>query len=235
MLIHGTRFDARAWRGYAAALPEAQVVALDLPGHGGRAGQEWSTEAALAVVRQAVDAAAPGQPVVLAGHSLGGYVAASYARQHPESLAVLVLIGATADPGRHPVLVFSYTGFARLIPVLGADRMASVANGVLRRLGLERDALPDATGYAVTPQAWASVVAGARADDLVGLDCPVYLVAGQYDQLRVDLRHYARQARRPRVRVIPRASHLAPLTHRAEVAAILREALAEAGSRGAAD
>lgn len=232
ILLHGTRFDTREWRGYAELVSEAELLALDLPGHGARAGQPYSTEAALAVVEDAVASVALAEggdrPVLLGGHSLGGYVAAAYAHRHPRALAGLVLIGATADPSRHPVLVHTYLGFARLLPVVGAERMAVVANGVLRRLGVAAHELPDATGYAVTPQAWAAVVGSAGAAQLEGVDCPVYLVAGQFDQLRIDIGHYARACREPHVRVIPRASHLAPLTHRAEVAAVLREALARA-------
>lgn len=93
------------------------------------------------------------------------------------------------------------------------------------------DALPDATGYAVTPAAWATVVADARADQLAQVTCPIYLVAGRFDQLGIDLWHYARRSRHPRVRVIPRASHLAPLTHADQVADILRESVTEATRR----
>ena len=227
VLVHGTRFDAREWRGYDELVPDADLVAVELPGHGARAGEPYSAEAAVAVVEEAVRRAGP-RPVVLAGHSLGGYVAAAYAHRHPGTLAGLVLIGATADPSRHPRLVVLYTGFARLLPVVGAERMAALANRVLRRLGLAAEDVPDATGYAVTPLAWAAVVAEARAERLGALSCPIFLVAGQYDQMRIDITAYARACRHPHVRIIPRASHLAPLTHRPAVAAVLREAVATA-------
>lgn len=230
ILLPGTRFDVREWTGYAELIPGAELQPLDLPGHGARVGQPYSTEAALACVAEAVTGAGTDRPVVLAGHSLGGYVAAAYAHRHPHRLAGLVLIGATADPSRHPALVHLYVGFARLLPVVGAERMASVANGVLRRLGLAEHEIPDHTGYAVTPQAWAAVVTEARADQLGEVSCPVYLVAGQFDQLRIDIGRYARACRDAHVRMIPRASHLAPLTHRAEVAAVLREAVCAAAA-----
>lgn len=224
VLVHGTRFDAREWTGYAELVPEAELRAVDLPGHGTRAGRPYTSEAALVVVEHAMADVEPGRPVVLAGHSLGGYVAAAYAHRHPDRLAGLVLIGATADPSRHPALVHLYVGFARLLPVVGAERMAGFANAVLRRLGLAAEDIPDATGYAVTPQAWAAVVEEARADQLGEVACPVFLVAGQFDQLRIDIDRYAGACREAHIRVLPRASHLAPLTHRAQVAAVLREA-----------
>lgn len=227
VLLHGTRFDSRAWSGYAELVPQADVVTVDLPGHGTRAGEAYSTEAALALVEEATDTSAP---VVLAGHSLGGYLSAAYAHRHPERLAALVLIGATADPSRHPVLIYTYTGFARLLPIVGAERMARVANLTLRGLGMQRSALPDATGYAVTPQAWAAVIAEASPDQLSGVTCPVFLVAGQFDQMRVDIHRYAQACRDAHVRILTRASHLAPLTHRDAVAGVLREAVAAASS-----
>ncbi len=225
VLVHGTRFDARQWRGYPELLPQADVRAVDLPGHGSLVGQPWSFEAACAVIEAALAEVEHDRPVVLAGHSLGGYVAADYAHRHPDRVAALVLIGATADPRRHPVLVRLYTGFARLIPVLGAERLSAGTNAVLRMLGLDRQDCPDGTGYAVTPQAWADVIAQARPDELAALTCPVFLVAGQFDQMRIDLRRYARSCRDPRVQVIPRATHLAPLTHRDAVAGVLRQAV----------
>ncbi|WP_168583109.1 alpha/beta fold hydrolase [Gephyromycinifex aptenodytis] len=228
VLVHGTRFDSRAWDGYAELIPDADVVAVDLPGHGRLAGQDYTSEAAVQVVVDAVrehTAENENRAVVLAGHSLGGYVIAEYACRYPHRLDALVLIGACADPARHPRLSSLYSGFAQLLPRVGAERMAGVANGVMRRMGMNEDAIPDATGYAVTPQAWASVLAEATPEHLRELTCPVFLVAGRFDQLGIDIRHYARVCADPRVRIIERASHLAPMTHVEQVAAIMREAI----------
>lgn len=223
ILLHGTRFDARSWSGYAD-LMDADVLAVDLPGHGVRAGEPWTTEAALAVVDEAVAGAEPGTPIVLVGHSLGGFVATAWAERHPEALAGLVLVGAMADPRRHRVLTRAYTDFARLLPVVGPQRMASIANTVLRVMGLRGDAIPDATGYAVAPDAWHSIVAEAGAHQLPGIACPVWFVAGGLDQLAIDTRVYARAARDARVVVVPSATHLLPFTHKRRLAAVISRA-----------
>lgn len=102
--------------------------------------------------------------------------------------------------------------------------MARFANGVMRGLGAQGP-LPDESGYAVTPDAWAPIMARARVDQLTGVRCPVFLMAGQFDQMRLDLCAYADACSQAYTRIIPRASHLAPLTHRAEVAAALRTAI----------
>lgn len=232
VLVHGTRFDARAWAGYAELVPQADVVAVDLPGHGRRAGQPCTADAALAVVDEVIGGAGGDVPVILAGHSLGGYVAAGYARRHPHRLSGLVLIGAATDPSRHPHLSRLYTGFARALPRIGAARMARLTNAIMRRAGLPADALPGVAGYEVLGAAWSTVLADARAEHLADVRCPVHLVAGQFDQLRLDTGHYARACRDARVCVIARATHLAPFTHAEQVAAILREAVVGATPRG---
>ncbi len=244
VLVHGTRFDSRAWDGYAELVPDAEVVAVDLPGHGARAGLDYTTEAAVAAIDDAILSAtgpaateSAGEPraVVLAGHSLGGYAAVAYAQQHPARLSALVLIGAAADPSRHRVLTGLYTGFARLLPVVGAERMARGVNAILRRLGVSPQLLPAASAYAVLPQAWTAVIAEARISQLADVGCPVYLVGGQFDQLRVDTRAYAGACADARVRTIKGATHLAPMTHAREVAAVLREAVARVRPSASSD
>lgn len=222
VLVHGTRFDSRQWAEYAEAIPEAEIVAVDLPGHGTRAGAEFTTDAAVGVVAEAADVEGP---VIVAGHSLGGYVATTYAQRRPARVDALVLIGAMADPKRHPVLRRTYTGFARALGMVGAERMARGSNLVMRGLGAAPDDLPDSAGYAALPAAWAATMASADPAQLAALDCPVYLVAGSLDQLRIDTRHYAAACRDPHIRLIPGATHFAPTTHRDQVAGILREAV----------
>lgn len=225
ILLHGTRFNARAWAGYEDML-DADVRPIDLPGHGVRAGQPWSTEAALSVIDDEVATVEPGTPIVLVGHSLGGFIATAWAQRHPRELAGLVLVGAMADPRRHRILTRAYTDFARLLPLVGPDRMATLANLVLRAMGMRGDAIPDATGYAVVPDAWNSIVSQAGAHQLPEVACPVYLVTGHLDQLGIDTRVYARACQDPRVVVVPGATHLLPFTHRRQLARVIADASA---------
>ena len=61
-------------------------------------GRSFTWESALEVIGEAVEGGAPGVPVVLAGHSLGGYLALAWAADHPRRLAGLGLLGASAVP-----------------------------------------------------------------------------------------------------------------------------------------
>lgn len=223
ILVHGTRLDSSQWDGYEELLSPLGVITVDLPGHGTRAGDPWSWEAALAAIDDAV-AAAREDPVILVGHSLGGYLATDYAAENPWAVDALVLIGATADPSRHPRLAKLYRGFAAILPVVGAERMAGLANMVMRGLRVTGP-LPSGAGYAVIPEAWADVLARARVEQMTRVCCPVFLLAGQFDQMRLDLQAYAGACRHAHVQVIPRATHLVPLSHQHAVARALTSAV----------
>ena len=82
VLIHGLRVSGASLHRIAAAIPGRTVVTPDLPGHGARAGETFSIDAAVATILEVIDDL--GTPAVVAGMSLGGYVAmASAGRAHP--------------------------------------------------------------------------------------------------------------------------------------------------------
>jgi pimeloyl-ACP methyl ester carboxylesterase len=188
----------------------------------------------VAAVGEAVESGDPAAPVVLAGHSLGGYMAMAYAAQHPLRLAGLVLIGASAVP-RGPGAA-AYRAFASLLPRVGPERVARLSDAVLGRMAgraaLET-VMSGGASYAATADAWAAVMADCHPRLLREVACPVLLVNGQFDQLGVHARRYAAQCRRARVVVVPRASHLLPITHPGVVAELLRDfAVESARARG---
>lgn len=223
--------SAAQWEPYRTLLPEIDLVTIDLPGHGARVDEAFTREAALSTIDDAVAmASSNGAAPVLAGHSLGGYLSMMWAAQHPGALSSLVLLGATADP-RGP-LTGVYRGFARVLPAVGEDRMARGANAVMRALGARgehAELLPDGRAYAALPAAWELIITEARPELLTSVGCPVVLVNGQFDQMRLHVRRFAAAARDARVVTIPRASHLMPATHPQQVARVLREAVSAVG------
>ncbi|HET8982690.1 MAG TPA: alpha/beta fold hydrolase, partial [Pedococcus sp.] len=100
VLVHGTRVSRTQWDlpAYGDLGADFDVVCPDLPGHGQRAGEPFTADAAVAAIAAAVEAGDRAAPVVLVGHSLGGYMAMAYAARHPTRLSGLVLIGASAVP-----------------------------------------------------------------------------------------------------------------------------------------
>ena len=98
VFVHGTRLCRTMWRAQLDDLADRfHVVAVDLPGHGLRAAEPFTVEAAADAVADAIESAAGGRAVVV-GLSLGGYVAMDLAARRPELVRGLVLSGATAEP-----------------------------------------------------------------------------------------------------------------------------------------
>jgi pimeloyl-ACP methyl ester carboxylesterase len=223
VLVHGTRVSHVQWSAHRQWLePRFHVVLPDLPGHGARASEPFTMAAAVAVVAQAVDGGASEQPVVLVGHSLGGYVAMAYAAEHPDRLAGLVLIGATAVPRGTGGAAYRALGWAT--GRAGDARVTRVNDWLLSRM-----AAPDVfaaiheDGYwfGGVRDAWAAVLSGGGPELLRDVTCPVLIVRGQFDQIGIHAYRYAAQARNARVVTVRRASHLLPLTRPWQTSAII--------------
>lgn len=96
LLLHATGFHARLWDQIVAHLPEnLHVVAPDQLGHGRShkpdSMAEWTTScrALLPLVDHLTQS---GQPLLAAGHSMGGYVLSLLAAERPEAFDQLLLI-----------------------------------------------------------------------------------------------------------------------------------------------
>jgi pimeloyl-ACP methyl ester carboxylesterase len=237
VLVHGTRFSATQWAPYAERFPDLDVVTPDLPGHGSRVGEPFSTAAAVAAIADAVEQGGARLPVVLLGHSLGGYMAMAYAAAHTRRLAGLVLVGSAAVPEGLGAAAYRLLGKALVRS--GEARAGALANRLIGRMaGAEvRDAvLAGGTTYDALPAAWDAVMADCRPGMLAGVHCPVLVVGGQLDQLALHARRFAAVAPDGRVHIVKGATHFLPLTHRDELTALVTDFVAEvtgAGGRGA--
>lgn len=213
VLVHGSRLSSSQWRPQQPLLEGHVTVGLvDLPGHGRRAAERFTLDRCVEVVDEAVDDAPPGAPVVLVGHSLGGYVAMAYAEAHGGRLAGLVLAGCSATPTGPGAAV--YRGVAALTDRLGPHRMTRVNDRLLRRLypaELIEPVIAEGYFFAPTPAAWREVMTRCRPSMLSGLRCPVLLLNGQWDQFRLGVRAFRRVCPQARVEVIRGATHLSNL------------------------
>lgn len=96
VLVHGITEDRRSWDPLLPALAaRGTVLRVDLRGHGGSAPAgpdgDYLIGTLAADVRAVVEqVAAPGQPTVLIGHSLGGVVATAYGAAYPVQAVVNV-------------------------------------------------------------------------------------------------------------------------------------------------
>jgi 3-oxoadipate enol-lactonase len=100
LLIHAFPVDARMWDQQVADLSEEhQVLAPSLPGFGGSppAGDVLTMDVAADAVAGELDRAGA-QRAVVAGLSMGGYVAFSLWRRHRDRVAGLLLANTKAEP-----------------------------------------------------------------------------------------------------------------------------------------
>jgi pimeloyl-ACP methyl ester carboxylesterase len=238
VLVHGSQLSGAQWWRYAALLgPDVELAVPGLPAHGARRGEPFTWERALEVVEEAVEGGEGGIPVVLVGHSLGGYLAMAYAAAHPARLSGLALLGASAVPAGPGAAL--YRAISSVEQRLGVDRMSRALDRQLdAMLPTELAAVIKEAGYGFDgiPAAWAGVMGLCRPEMLADVGCPVLLLNGQLDQLRVDASRFERAATSaPWVRVITVRGglHVFPLTHPLDTAAALWE-LVSAARRHAA-
>jgi pimeloyl-ACP methyl ester carboxylesterase len=99
VFLHGTRLTRAAWTPQLDALSdEFRTIAIDLPGHGARAGERFDLEGAADLLAATIHDHATGGRAVVVGLSLGGYVAMTLAARQPALIRGLVIAGASAEP-----------------------------------------------------------------------------------------------------------------------------------------
>jgi pimeloyl-ACP methyl ester carboxylesterase len=104
LFVHGSVVTRKMWLPQLGGLADGyHVLAPDLPGHGALAHVPFSFATAVQSLSDLIEQHAHGQALV-AGLSLGGYVAIQLANRHPERVAGLVLSGCS----------FSFTGISGL-------------------------------------------------------------------------------------------------------------------------
>ncbi len=127
VLLHGGSAHARWWDFVAPHLTNAgRVIALDLRGHGD---SDWAKNRAYRIEDYAADVGRMIKALglkrpVLAGHSLGSFIALRYAVDHPRSLAGLILIDGRAS--------FSVSGsrYMRLLRLFPAAEYETLGDAI---------------------------------------------------------------------------------------------------------
>ncbi len=98
VLIHAVGYDLTYWdRQIEALREEYNVVAFDLPGHGGSPGapENWSFDHAATIVAELIEETSP-RPVHLVGISFGGMIAQCTTLARPDLVRSLTLIGSAS-------------------------------------------------------------------------------------------------------------------------------------------
>jgi pimeloyl-ACP methyl ester carboxylesterase len=97
ILVHGSVVTLKMWLPRLRGLSDTyRVIAPDLPGHGVLAHVPFTFAAAVRMLAELIDREAQGRALV-AGLSLGGYIAIEPANCHPDQVAGLVLSGCSLN------------------------------------------------------------------------------------------------------------------------------------------
>jgi pyruvate dehydrogenase E2 component (dihydrolipoamide acetyltransferase) len=236
VLLHGLGGSLMTWQGVADAISQRnRVILIDLPGHGASSAPDptdcdYSAAALSRAVAAAVTAVCD-EPAVLAGHSLGGAVAAVLATASPQLVARLVLIdpagaGDDADPELMRLIdaASSDAGSRELLELFFHDRALVTATGIAEH---SRMLAQPGVRAAVRATARAAFDGSAQRldvrDALVDVDVPVLVIWGAEDRVfRVNQAHaLSLVVPHAQVQIVPGAGHVPHLERPDEVAALI--------------
>jgi pimeloyl-ACP methyl ester carboxylesterase len=132
VLLHGFPLDSTMWKAQAPALAEAghRVVAPDLRGFGKSASDAPFTLESLADDVHTLLASVNALPCVLAGLSMGGYVALAYVKKYAADLRGLVLVDTKAEADTAE----GKAGRQKMIDLVRKDGAKAVADQMMPKM-----------------------------------------------------------------------------------------------------
>jgi pimeloyl-ACP methyl ester carboxylesterase len=138
IFLHGAGMDRSVWASQTRAFTrDIDVLAVDLPGHGGSEGPALSDIGAMADWTLALMSAAGAERASLVGHSMGALIALSAAAQAPERVERLALVGVAAKMPVHPDLLAAAQANAReAVDMVSLWSLGVAARGGCRTPGL---------------------------------------------------------------------------------------------------
>ena len=223
VLLHGFPVDARMWDAQVDALSDAwRVIAPDLRGFGRSQSDTPFTIESLADDVRALLGELGALPCVLAGLSMGGYVALAYANKYPDDLRGLVLIDTKAEADTPE----AREGRQKMIDLVRREGAKAVADQMLPKL-LPKDAFerrPQAAQSlrrmieACPPTTIEHALAAMRdrpdrAGELGAVSVPALVLVGEADAVTppAGAEKMARAMRGAEFVVIRGAGHMAPM------------------------
>ena len=223
VFLHGFPLDRRIWDAQAAKLSDHhRVLAPDLRGFGQSRRSDPFTIESLADDTHLFLEQLAASPCVLAGLSMGGYVALAYARKYPEDLRGLILVDTKAEAdtpqakeGRAKMIDLARTSGAKAVAEEMLPKMLSNATqqnrpDVVKTLrAMMGDCSPQAIEYALA----AMRDRPDRTPELPGIKTPTLIIVGESDAITPPEVAERMQKAIPGAtrEVIRGAGHMAPL------------------------
>ena len=219
ILVHGLRTSATLWRHQVEELSKLGIPtdAIDLPGHGKRIGERFTSELALQSIDDAVTAAeASGTKPYLVGFSLGGYLAIEWAARNPGRIAGLLAAACATVP--HPVVMHGWRAISKVIHTF-PDRGRAL-NDFTVRLFVPNpgaaDVIAGGVALEVMDDVLLSLLTLRPLERLPEIDVPVLFVNGRFDHVRAHAGRYLAATRDARLVIVPGASHMVSVVRPAE-------------------
>lgn len=225
LLIHGVGLRAEAWDAQIDALAQnACVVAIDLPGHGDSPRLDHATS--LADYTDAI-AATLDAPATVVGHSLGGMIALDLAIRHPDFVQGVVALNAIfqRDPeAQNAVLTRANNldGLSIADPTTTLQRWFGESQTPESKACGDWLRAVDPAGYRDAYRVFAAEN-GPAPQDLQALRCPALFVTGADEPNSTPAMSQAMADLTPngQAEVLDDAAHMMPMTHAAQINAIL--------------
>ena len=231
LLLHGFGADLNTWMFTQPALADGrQVIALDLPGHGGSGKQldRADAESLAAIVEHALNALGI-ERLHLVGHSMGGGIAISFAVREPERVATLTLISSAAlGPEINAAFIDGFVRAARRREAIEALNLLVHDPALVSRTMIEDvlrykrlDGVLEA--LAAFAEEWfpggrQRVVLG---DAVAVLKLPVQIIWGREDRI-IPVAHAEALASRVPVHILEQTGHLPHMEKAGEVNRLIK-------------
>ncbi len=231
LLLHGFGADLNTWMFTQPALAEGrQVIALDLPGHGGSAKQldHADAESLAAIVEHALNTLGI-ERLHLVGHSMGGGVAISFASREPERVATLTLISSAAlGPEINAAFIDGFVRATRRREAIEALNLLVHDPALVSRTMIEDvlrykrlDGVPEA--LAAFAEEWfpSGRQRVALSEAVAALKLPIQIIWGREDRI-IPVAHAETLASRLPVHILEQTGHLPHMEKAGEVNRLIK-------------
>jgi 3-oxoadipate enol-lactonase len=239
MLVHGFPLDHNIWNQVADLIQtEAQVILPDLRGFGASPG----SSSAFSMLNMAGDLvmlldSLKIEKVVLAGHSMGGYIGLAFARAFPDRISGLGLISSKAASDSAEQRAGRYA----LADEVEKRGVIAAVEANLKNYSPQAPVLKKTREFMLkcSPQAVSAALRGmADREDTTsvfsGLDLPTLIITGEADSI-IPLEQaqiLAGKAKKGRLVIVPGGGHMTMLEAPELVAEELKKFVRQAGRSG---
>ena len=248
VLLHGFPLDHTMWSGQDKLAEAVRLIVPDQRGFGASGGAVPESIAQLADdVVALLDALHVVEPAVICGLSMGGYVAEHVAVRHPGRVRALVLVDTKLEADT-PEARAARAKLAATVERVGQEAVAEamipnlLARSEVARANPSRPLIEEQLRRTIhaTPveTITAALAALAARHDMVepmrAVAVPVLLVVGEEDTITPPecMERAERVLQRPRLLIMPRCGHMAPLEDPATFNAAVLAFLEEVGDHG---